>query len=233
MLYADDLSTDPKQILAYVLIGMMSGLAGALFVRLNALWMAFKSKRQRSWWLFRNKYAWSTLVILVYTLLTIPAGPCGSYLSKSTGDGINELFANDLNSDWTGGLNWSRSSDGGGDGVVDGAAAAGGDGDGGGGDGRGGVGHGGVRMLVSLCMYTGWRFLFLIVDITLPLTLTLKLTPTLTPTLTLVLTLMGQVGITLPLPCGVFAPTLAIGAGIGRLRHLLFRLEWEGSKGVG
>lgn len=25
MLYADDLSTDPKQILAYVLIGMMSG----------------------------------------------------------------------------------------------------------------------------------------------------------------------------------------------------------------
>jgi hypothetical protein len=220
MLYADDLSTDPKQILAYVLIGMMSGLAGALFVRLNALWMAFKSKRQRSWWLFRNKYAWSTLVILVYTLLTIPAGPCGSYLSKSTGDGINELFANDLNSDWTGGLNWSRSSDGGGDGVVDGAAAGGGDGDGGGGDGRGGVGHGGVRMLVSLCMYTGWRFLFLIVDITLPLTLTLKLTPTLTPTLTLVLTLMGQVGITLPLPCGVFAPTLAIGAGIGRLRHL-------------
>ena len=47
-----------------------------------------------------------------------------------------------------------------------------------------------MRMLVSLCVYTGWRFLFLIV------------------------------GITLPLPCGVFAPTLAIGAGIGRLRRL-------------
>ena len=92
-------------------------------------------------------------------------------------------------------MNWSRSDGGGGDGVVDGAGGdgddgGGGDGDGGGGDGRGGVGHGGVRMLVSLCVYTGWRFLFLIV------------------------------GITLPLPCGVFAPTLAIGAGIGRLRHL-------------
>ena len=28
----------------------------------------------------------------VLVLLTTPAGPCGSYLSKSTGDGINELF---------------------------------------------------------------------------------------------------------------------------------------------
>ena len=108
-------------------------------------------------------------------------------------------------------MNWSHSDGGGGDSVVDGAGSDGGGGDGGGGDGgggdggggdgRGGVGHGGVRMLVSLCVYTGWRFLFLIV------------------------------GITLPLPCGVFAPTLAIGAGIGRLRHLLPRLEWAGSRG--
>ena len=172
MLYADDLSTDPTQLVAYVLIGVASGLAGALFVRLNAMWMAFR-KRKAKWWLFRNKYAWSTLVVLAYTLLTIPGGPCGSYLSKSTGDGINELFANDLSSDWSGG---------------GGAEAAGGGG--GGGDGGGGHDdlrdHGGVRMMVSLCVYTGWRFLFLIV------------------------------GITLPLPCGVFAPTLAIGAGIGR-----------------
>ena len=155
---------------------------------------------------------WLGLLCLLRTKLATSTGPCGSYLSKSTGDGIaepsnqvrvrvrarararakirvstrwyrrylitmaslaqcspgvNELFANDLNSDWTGGFNWSRSDDGGGGGV-------------------GGVGHGGRHMLLSLGVYTGWRFLFLIV------------------------------GITLPLPCGVFAPTLAIGAGIGR-----------------
>ena len=71
MLHADDISTDPTQLLAYMVIGLACGLAGSLFVRLNFRWMAFR-KRHAKHWLLRRKYAWSTLVILVYTVLTIP-----------------------------------------------------------------------------------------------------------------------------------------------------------------
>ena len=42
MLHTDDISTDPKDLLAYVLIGMICGAVGSLFVRLNAQWMAFR-----------------------------------------------------------------------------------------------------------------------------------------------------------------------------------------------
>ena len=37
-------------------------------------------------------YGYGCAYYAYYVLLTTPAGPCGSYLSKSTGDGINELF---------------------------------------------------------------------------------------------------------------------------------------------
>ena len=42
MLHTDDISTDPKDLLAYVLIGLICGAVGSLFVRLNAQWMAFR-----------------------------------------------------------------------------------------------------------------------------------------------------------------------------------------------
>ena len=37
-------------------------------------------------------YGYGCAYYAYYVLPPTPAGPCGSYLSKSTGDGINELF---------------------------------------------------------------------------------------------------------------------------------------------
>ena len=117
---------------------------------LNRKWMDFRKRRAKHW-AFRNKYIWSTCVIVAWGLCSMPDGPFGEFMAKSTKAGINDLFTNDLGPEWT----FPRSAP-------------------------------GDNTKAAIFIYTLSRFLFLIV------------------------------GITLPLPCGVFAPCLAIGAGIGR-----------------
>ena len=45
--------------------GIVCGAAGVLFVGANERWSRFKSRHARSM-VFRNRYAWSTLVVLLW-----------------------------------------------------------------------------------------------------------------------------------------------------------------------
>ena len=45
LLYADDIKVDITELPAYLTIGIVSGLAGTIFVRLNQRWMRFRKVR--------------------------------------------------------------------------------------------------------------------------------------------------------------------------------------------
>ena len=162
MLHAEDVSAEPSQLAAYVLIGIVCGGAGVLFVHANERWSRFKSRHARAR-VFRNRYIWSTAVILLWAAISYPRSPwVGSYMCKGQLQSVDELFASQrLSEDWHAESASSDFSPG---------------------------------LMGSLISYVFFRFSLLVV------------------------------GISLPLPCGVFAPSLAIGAGIGRIVGEIMRV---------
>lgn len=100
MLYADDISTQPTQLFAYVMIGVASGLIGVAFVQLNKVWMTFRQRHSHRW-IFRNRYAWSSLLMVLWSTLSCPETPwLGAFMSKGTFESINELFETKLHVPW-------------------------------------------------------------------------------------------------------------------------------------
>ena len=65
MLHADDVSAEPAQLLAYMVIGVACGLMGIAFVKINAAWMRLRKRHARAW-VFRRRYVWSTAVVVLY-----------------------------------------------------------------------------------------------------------------------------------------------------------------------
>ena len=90
MLHADDVSSDPTQLLAYVAIGASCGVVGSMFVKLNHRWMSFRKRHARHP-LLRNRFAWSTIFISVFGLVSFPESPVGHFMSKGQTASINEV----------------------------------------------------------------------------------------------------------------------------------------------
>ena len=57
--------------------------------------MAFRKRNGRAWAL-RQRFVWSTGLILLYALVSLPDGPFGGFMSKGQTQSINELFQNEL-----------------------------------------------------------------------------------------------------------------------------------------
>ena len=53
--------------------------------------MSFR-KVNGNWWALRNRYVWSTVLILVWGLISCPDGPFGSFMSKGQTRSVVELF---------------------------------------------------------------------------------------------------------------------------------------------
>lgn len=145
---AEDVETDVIQLPAFITIGILSGLLGALFVKVNAKWGAFRARHASSAF-FKSKYYLALVLLVLWGLLTMPSGPIGSFMHKSQMGSLAELFREEEL-----GAEWGQNE----------------------------------RELI-------WHLLCFFV---------LRLSFT-------------CIGITLPMPCGVFAPSLCAGAGLGRV----------------
>ncbi|KAG8468409.1 hypothetical protein KFE25_013492 [Diacronema lutheri] len=145
---AEDVETDVAQLPAFITIGVLSGLIGALFVRANARWGAFRARRANTAF-FRSKYYLALVLLVLWGVLSMPNGPLGGYMRKSQMGSLAELF-----SERTMRVEWGANDS--------------------------------ARMLHLLIFFA------------------LRLSFT-------------CVAITLPMPCGVFAPSLCAGAGLGRI----------------
>lgn len=101
MMHASDVSAEPSQMAAYVLIGVLCGASGVLFVNLNTQWNQLRRRHAGSW-LFRNRFAWSMLLISCWACVSFPRAPwVGSYMSKGQLQAVDELFSSDhLSADW-------------------------------------------------------------------------------------------------------------------------------------
>ncbi|KAJ1623802.1 chloride channel [Pavlovales sp. CCMP2436] len=144
---AEDVEAEVVQLPIFVVIGLLSGVLGALFVRANAAWSRFRARRAGSFF-FKSKYYLTIVMLLLWGLVTMPDGPVGSYMRKSQMGSLNELFSDTMSDDW---------------------------------------GKNDLQLLVNLLIFFVVRFSF------------------------------TCVGITLPMPAGVFAPSLCAGAGLGRM----------------
>ena len=70
-----------SQIVPFVLVGLCTGLAGVLFVKLNQMWMRFRQRHAHAW-PFRHRFVWSSVYILLWGLVSFPGGPFGPFMSK-------------------------------------------------------------------------------------------------------------------------------------------------------
>ena len=82
MLHADDVSAEPAQLLAYMVIGVACGLMGIAFVKINAAWMRLRKRHARAW-VFRRRYVWSTAVVVLYALVTFPEAPLVGHFMRA------------------------------------------------------------------------------------------------------------------------------------------------------
>ena len=80
-----------EHLFPYMLIGFLSGVIGICTVNLNARWMAIR-KRHAKAWVLRHRFAWSTLLVLTWGLISVPDGPFGSFMAKGQILAISELF---------------------------------------------------------------------------------------------------------------------------------------------
>jgi chloride channel 2 len=145
---AEDVEAEVVLLPIFMLIGLLSGVIGALFVRANAAWSRFRAKRAGTFF-FQSKYYLTVVMLLLWGLVTMPDGPVGPFMSKSQMGSLNELFSSDTMSD-----EW---------------------------------GQGEPQLIVNLLVFFCLRIAF------------------------------TCIGITLPMPAGVFAPSLCAGAGLGRV----------------
>ena len=63
------------------MIGASCGVVGAVFVKLNKRWMSFR-KAHGTHLLLRNRFAWSTVFIFFFGLVSFPESPVGHFMSK-------------------------------------------------------------------------------------------------------------------------------------------------------
>ncbi|XP_023217752.1 chloride channel protein 2-like [Centruroides sculpturatus] len=94
--FQTDFPFDPQELIAFALVGISCGLAGAAFVWLHRKIVLFvRSRKKLNRFLQKNRLLYPTLITLFISSLTFPLG-LGQFMAAelSTQEAVRELFSN-------------------------------------------------------------------------------------------------------------------------------------------
>eukprot|EP00658_Telonema_sp_P-2_P054810 TRINITY_DN43598_c0_g1_i1.p1 TRINITY_DN43598_c0_g1~~TRINITY_DN43598_c0_g1_i1.p1 ORF type:complete len:589 (-),score=102.29 TRINITY_DN43598_c0_g1_i1:21-1787(-) len=86
-----DFSSASAELFLYVVLGVLCGVGGSIFVKLNARVLLWK-ERNSGHWVMRQLYIFPCLVMFVTSLLTFPVF-VGDFLALSPRHAVNDLFS--------------------------------------------------------------------------------------------------------------------------------------------